>query len=182
MIHYQLQCAQGHGFDGWFKNSASFDDQAKAGFVACPSCNSTAVTRALMAPALGRGTRKFETSVKAEAAKPDQTQPDATPSAAGAVAESQDSLPIAASRGAAAAIAENGLPDNVRALLQRLRAEVERSCDYVGANFAEEARRIHYGETDPRGIYGEATATEAEALSEEGIDIGVLPWLPRSDS
>lgn len=181
MIHYQLQCAQGHGFDGWFKNSASFDDQAKAGFVACPSCNSTAVTRALMAPALGRGTRKFETPAKSEAARPDQPQPDTTrPSATGA--ENRDSLPVAVGSGGPAAIAENGLPDNVRALLQRLRAEVERSCDYVGTNFAEEARRIHYGETDPHGIYGEATATEAEALAEEGIDIGVLPWLPRSDS
>jgi hypothetical protein len=181
MIHYQLQCAEGHGFDGWFKDSASFDDQAEAGFVACPSCNSTTVSRALMAPSLGRGTRKFETSAKTAAPQPDQTQPDAARPAASS-ADHRDSLPIAASSGGAAAIAENGLPDNVRALLQRLRAEVERSCDYVGTNFAEEARRIHYGETNPHGIYGEATATEAEALSEEGIDIGVLPWLPRSDS
>ncbi|MCB8875466.1 DUF1178 family protein [Acidisoma silvae] len=167
MIHYQLQCHQGHAFDGWFKDSASFDDQAKAGFVSCPGCNSTEVTRALMAPSLGRGTKKFETAVpKAEAIKTD----------------SPDNRPVAAANPSIAAIAENGLPDNVRALLQRLRSEVERSCDYVGTEFAEEARRIHYGETDPHGIYGEATATEAEALAEEGIDIGVLPWLPRSDS
>ncbi|MCB8880880.1 DUF1178 family protein [Acidisoma cellulosilytica] len=167
MIHYQLQCHQGHAFDGWFKDSASFDDQAKAGFVNCPGCNSTEVTRALMAPSLGRGTKKFET-----------TAPKIEPPRA----DNRDSLPVAATGPTAAAIAENGLPDNVRALLQRLRSEVERSCDYVGAEFAEEARRIHYGETDPHGIYGEATATEAEALAEEGIDIGVLPWLPRSDS
>jgi hypothetical protein len=166
MIHYQLQCHQGHAFDGWFKDSASFDDQAKAGFVSCPGCNSTDVTRALMAPALGRGTKKFETAPKADLPRPDN----------------QDNLPTATANPAIAAIAENGLPDNVRALLQRLRSEVERSCDYVGDAFAEEARRIHYGETDPHGIYGEATATEAEALAEEGIDIGVLPWLPRSDS
>lgn len=166
MIHYQLQCPQGHAFDGWFKDSRSFDDQAKAGFVNCPNCNSTEITRALMAPSLGRGTKKFET-----ASKPEPPRGDA-----------KENPPAVAHAPAAAAIAENGLPDNVRALLQRLRSEVERSCDYVGSEFAEEARRIHYGETDPHGIYGEATATEAEALAEEGIDIGVLPWLPRSDS
>jgi hypothetical protein len=166
MIHYQLQCHQGHAFDGWFKDSASFDKQAKIGLVACPGCNSTDVSRALMAPSLGRGTKKFDTAPKAEAPRP----------------EAKENLPAVATGPSAAAIAENGLPDDVRALLQRLRAEVERSCDYVGTEFAEEARRIHYGETDPRGIYGEATATEAEALAEEGIDIGVLPWLPRSDS
>lgn len=66
--------------------------------------------------------------------------------------------------------------------LGEMRRAVEENCDYVGERFAEEARRIHYGETDPRGIYGEATAEQAEALHEEGVTFQRIPWLPRSDS
>jgi len=66
--------------------------------------------------------------------------------------------------------------------LRELRREVERNCDYVGDRFAEEARRIHYGETDPHNIYGEATSDEAASLSEEGIGFGRIPWLPREDA
>jgi hypothetical protein len=66
--------------------------------------------------------------------------------------------------------------------LAELRQSVEKNCDYVGPRFAEEARKIHYGETDPRGIYGEATPTEAEALNEEGVAFQRVPWLPRANS
>ena len=52
MIHYQLRCAGGHDFDGWFRDSAAFDAQAKAGFVECPTCGGTEVAKRLMAPAI----------------------------------------------------------------------------------------------------------------------------------
>ena len=65
---------------------------------------------------------------------------------------------------------------------QELRRKVEESCDYVGERFAEEARRIHYGECKPRDIYGEASASEAEALREEGVSFQSLPTLPRANS
>lgn len=65
--------------------------------------------------------------------------------------------------------------------LRELRAKVEADCDYVGPGFAEEARRIHYGETEPHGIYGETSDAEAEALDEEGIEFAKIPWLPRHD-
>ena len=74
------------------------------------------------------------------------------------------------------------IPDAVRAALQRLRQEVEAHCEYVGTEFAEEARRIHHGEADRRGIYGESSEEEAEALAEEGIDIARIPWVRRTDS
>ena len=64
-----------------------------------------------------------------------------------------------------------------RALLE-LRRQVESNCDYVGARFPEEARRIHYGESGPRGIYGETTSEEAEALKDEGVEVQRIPWLP----
>ena len=66
--------------------------------------------------------------------------------------------------------------------LGELRRAVEGNCDYVGDRFAEEARRIHYGETDPRGIYGEASAGDVAELKEEGVTIHRIPWLPRTDS
>lgn len=164
MIHYQLRCGGDHAFDGWFKDSAAFETQAQHGLIACPECGDTGVSRALMAPAV-------------------VTARPAAPRPAPAVDES--SPPRPGSRpgptpGEAAPAA--GLPDAVRAALQRLRAEVEKRCDYVGADFAEEARRIHRGESEARGIYGEALPDQAEALAEEGIEVAQIPWLPRAES
>ena len=74
------------------------------------------------------------------------------------------------------------MPAQLRALLARMRAEVEKNCDYVGQDFAEEARKIHNGEAEARGIYGETTDSEAEALKEDGIEFARLPWVPPSDA
>jgi hypothetical protein len=63
-------------------------------------------------------------------------------------------------------------------MVRKLREHVETNADYVGDRFAEEARRIHYGEKDPRGIYGEATIEDAVELHDEGIDVLPLPKLP----
>ena len=157
MIHYQLQCADGHGFDGWFKDSASFEQQARRGLLECPVCGDSRVERALMSPSVPRkGGARREVVVAAD------PQPAASPAPAPAVVAGR-------------------LPDHVRAMLQRLRAEVEKNCDYVGDGFADEARRIHRGESDRRGIYGEASPTEAEALADEGIEIARIPWVPRAD-
>ncbi len=67
-------------------------------------------------------------------------------------------------------------------LLRALRRQVEENCDNVGDQFAEEARKMHYGEAERRDIYGDATAEQAEELREEGIEFGQIPWLPRHDS
>src|SRR5262245_52781111 len=66
--------------------------------------------------------------------------------------------------------------------LAELRSKIEANCDYVGDKFAEEARRIHYGETERRDIYGEASDDEAKDLHEEGVEFARIPWLPRHDS
>lgn len=68
-------------------------------------------------------------------------------------------------------------PAQMKAMLLTLRRQVEQNCDYVGERFAEEARRIHYREVDPHGIYGEATLEESEALRDEGIEFGQIPWV-----
>jgi hypothetical protein len=161
MIHYDLRCSAGHEFDGWFKDSAAYEKQAKAGFVECPVCGGTEVSKRLMAPAIPK---KGRTRVK-EAPPAPATAPPA---------------PSASPQGGTQAAA-GPVPAQVVALLQRMRAEVEKHCDYVGKEFAEEARKIHRGESDPRGIYGEASDAEAEALKDEGIEVARIPWVPRAD-
>ena len=73
------------------------------------------------------------------------------------------------------------MPKELREALLKVRAEVEKNCEHVGDKFADEARKIHYGESDKRGIYGETSDEEAEALAEEGIEFGRLPWIPRGN-
>ena len=152
MIHYQLRCAHDHEFDGWFKDSATFDKQAKRGLVECPICGDTKVTRALMAPAVSTREVAVQAPPQHEAPAPTQAEPP-----------------------------PQRMPAQVVAMLQRMRAEVEKNCDYVGPGFAEEARRMHRGESDKRGIYGETTKDQAEALADEGIEVASSPWVPRAD-
>ncbi len=73
-------------------------------------------------------------------------------------------------------------PAQLRTALVELRRQIEKNCDYVGPGFAEEARRIHYGEVDPHGIYGEASVEESRELSDEGIEVGRVPWISPSDA
>ena len=159
MIHYQLRCSADHAFDGWFRDSAAFDAQAGRGMVECPICGDTRVNRALMAPRIAKSRPVLDGRTGEAAATPPAMAPGKPAGEKGAV-----------------------LPDKVRAALQRLRSEVEHSCDYVGPDFAEEARRIHNGDADARGIYGESTPEQAEALADEGIEVARIPWLPRADS
>ena len=70
----------------------------------------------------------------------------------------------------------------MRQHLQEVRSKVEANCDYVGDKFADEARKIHYGETEARGIYGEATDEQHQDLVDEGVEVARIPWLPRSDA
>lgn len=165
MIHYQLRCNAGHEFDGWFKDSEGFEVQSEAGLVACPSCGTSMVTRALMAPAIARKNRKLPAAEIESQAVLEAEPPAALPV--------EPTLPKATG---------GEIPDTVRGALQKLRAEVEKNCDYVGADFAEEARRIHYGEAPSRGIYGESSDEDVEALAEDGIAFARIPWVPRNDS
>ncbi len=68
------------------------------------------------------------------------------------------------------------------AFASEVRRHVEDNCDYVGPDFAEEARKIHYGETEARGIYGEANDKDAKSLDDEGIEVQRIPWAPREDA
>lgn len=157
MIHYQLRCDSGHAFESWFRSSETFDTQSRAGLVECPACGSTAVRRGLMAPAIAK-------RAKGKASTPAPEPAEAPPPEV-----------------VAAGLPAPAMPAEMRAALQRMRAEVERNCDHVGPRFAEEARAMHRGDVPPRGIYGETTPDQAEALADEGITVARIPWLPRAD-
>ena len=166
MIKYQLICDKSHEFEGWFGDSAAFESQQESGLLTCPVCGSANVRRALMAPNLASPkTRKTDLAEQQPSAQPEpQPQPQAPQQASAA-------LPPAAAR------KMQELMSEMRALQTRIREE----CRDVGNDFAEEARKIHYGEVEPEGIYGQATAEEREALDEEGIEIMDMPWLPKDN-
>jgi len=160
MIHYTLVCSQAHEFDGWFASSSGFDAQAARGLVECPVCGDKHVTRGLMAPAI-----PAKSNARSELVPVPAERPVAAESPAQNVATVGEQM-----------------PDQLRAALQKLRAEVERNCDYVGTDFAEEALRMHKGESEHRAIYGQTTEAQAEALQEEGVPIAMIPWVAPADS
>jgi hypothetical protein len=160
MIHYTLVCSQAHEFDGWFASSAAFDAQAERGLVECPVCADKQVTRGLMTPSVpAKSNTRAAGVVQKVEPQADQEQPARS-----------------------VAVSGREMPDQVRAALQKLRAEIERHADYVGEDFAEEALRQHRGEADRRAIYGEASDEQAEALLEEGVQVARIPWVSRADS
>ena len=167
MILYRLRCSQGHEFDSWFKDSKTYERQEKKSLVGCAVCGDAKVTRALMAPRLG-----IKGNKKTNAVTPVDTLVEAPPvTPPPEVQQAQQQM---------AAIARQ-MPKELREALVKVRSEIEKNCEHVGDNFAEEARKIHYGESDKRGIYGETSDQEAEALAEEGIEFGRLPWVPRGN-
>ena len=66
MIRYQLVCNKNHGFEGWFRDSAAYDAQAKKGLLSCPSCNSKKIAKAPMAPAVSKKGELAEAAAKAK--------------------------------------------------------------------------------------------------------------------
>jgi hypothetical protein len=73
-------------------------------------------------------------------------------------------------------------PAQLRHMLQAVRRHVESSCENVGDRFAEEARAIHRGDAEARGIYGDATQEEAQALADDGIEVARIPWVAPNDA
>ena len=66
--------------------------------------------------------------------------------------------------------------------ITKIQKELEKNFENVGTRFPEEARKIHYGETKSRGIYGEASAEDAKELIDEGLEIATIPWHKRRTS
>ena len=159
MIRYSLVCEREHAFDAWFKNSADYDKQAKRGLVSCPACASTKVEKSLMAPSLGAGAKKKSSGAI-------ETPP---PAAETPAAPAEQTAPVAMM---------SPQEKEFRAKLKELRDHLVKNADNVGRKFPEEARKMHYGETELRSIYGEASTEDAKALQDEGIEFHPLPVLP----
>jgi len=168
MILYDLNCAKGHAFESWFANSAAFDKQQNRGLIACPVCGSTKVEKAIMAPRLTRSDagERAKTIETTEARSAAPTPPTPVPTMP----------PVTPGKGAVAMMSP---PEReLRQKLKELRDHVTKNANYVGAQFPEQARKMHYGEIEHRSIYGEASAEDAKALHEEGIEFHPLPILP----
>ena len=76
------------------------------------------------------------------------------------------------------ALAMNAEQQRIMSEMKALSEKLRENADYVGDKFAEEARKIHFGETEARGIYGEATADEAKDLVEDGVPFMPIPVFP----
>ena len=137
MIRFSLICDHDHEFEAWFRSNDDFDTQKKRGFVDCPTCGSSKVQKALMAPAVSTGKKREKI-----------------------------------------ALAMNEMQKKAMAEIKALSEKIRENADYVGDRFAEEARKIHFGETEARGIYGEATLDEAKSLAEDGVGFMPIPVFP----
>lgn len=138
MILFDLKCRHDHVFEAWFKDSATYEEQAASRKIACPICGSRKVTKAPMAPRVAKNGES-----------------------GGPPAEVNEAM------------------SRYIAGIEEIRRHVEEHCEDVGDRFAEEARKIHYGEVEKRGIYGEATDAEATELADEGVEFHRLPMPPK---
>ena len=153
-----LRCANGHGFEGWFASEDDYMEQNGRSAIECPLCADHVISRMPSAPRLNLNTSRGS----AEPTLPLQRKP-----APGGAAPAGGNLQTTA------------VPADLQAAwLQTVRHLMENTDD-VGDRFAEEARRMHYGEQPQRGIRGNASSEEREALREEGIDTVSIP-LPRA--
>jgi hypothetical protein len=155
MIRYTLACDKGHQFESWFADSAAYDKQAKRKLVSCPVCGSAKVDKTIMAP-------RVSTSKKRAKATTETPAPVAAEN-------TQENSPVAMI---------SPQEQEFRTKLKELREHLTKNSDNVGAKFPEEARKMHYGETEHRSIYGEATPQDAKEMLEEGIEFHPIPVLP----
>ena len=152
-----LCCTREHRFEGWFVSEEDFQQQMDGGLLVCPICADVGITRLPSAPRLNMSRDR-------SVAIAEQVAADAASSSAG-------------TKRAATELAA-GPAMVMHKLWQEAVQHVIANTDDVGDRFAEEARRMHYGETDERGIRGQATPEEAESLREEGIEVMALPLPP----
>ncbi len=150
MIVYDLSCEQGHRFEGWFGSSEDFASQQERGLVSCPTCGTENVTKAPMAPAVGRKGNQQQVSVRT----------GESPETGG---NGLSNIPMT--------------PEVAQAIdkLAKAQAKALKDSTWVGKDFAEQSRAMHYGERDHAAIHGEATLEEARELLDEGVPVAPLP-------
>jgi hypothetical protein len=153
MIAFDLHCSGGHRFEGWFASSVDYDRQQAGGLISCPVCDDRGVQKALSVPNVGR---KGNQAVEVAANNPAPAEP---------VSGEVMNAPT--------------LPPAMVEMMHKLAAaqtDMLKESQWVGREFAETARAIHYGEESERRIHGETSVDEAEALADEGISVAPLPF------
>ena len=174
MIKYSLRCSSNHHFESWFKDSSTFEGLREDGHVSCPLCGDWDVHKALMTPHLANNAGKNR-GAEQEVLPPSKEislKSDPAESASETIGPI-DTIPRAPKAG-------EPMPsqEEITAAFQffaKLKRHVEETHEDVGEEFADEARKIHYGETRERGIYGHADQDDVEELIEEGIVVMPLP-------
>jgi len=147
MIVFDLCCATGHRFEGWFASSTDFMSQGENGLLTCPECGSADVAKAPMAPSVPvKGNKRREVVPSASTGRP--------------VSNAELAPEVIKAMKALAKAQTKALKDST----------------WVGDKFAEKSRAMHYGETDSATIHGQATFKEAKELADEGIAVAPLPF------
>ena len=183
MILFDLLCSKGHGFEAWFRDGDSFDRLAAVGEIQCAVCGDTEVRKALMAPNISPSKAA---GMSSERDQGEEASPTSESQGREATASTDSDGPVALQEhpGPLSDPANAAVPEKVAKAMQMLRevqTHIETNFDHVGKRFAEEARKMHYGEAEKRSIYGEATKDEAAELLDEGIEVDQMPWLtPRN--
>ena len=157
MINYSLICNKDHKFEAWFRSYDEYNKQIKLGLLNCPVCGEKKVSKALMAPAV-QSSKNKEKERKSNKVDLENLNKDKE----------------------IASIAPNS--EQVRIALKMIKSYVEKNCENVGDNFAQEARSIHYDNKTSKGIYGKASSAETSELLEEGIDVITLPWAKKTEN
>jgi hypothetical protein len=170
MIVFDLHCGAGHVFEAWLASSATYETQRASGLLACPMCGSTQISKAVMAPAVaakGNQTRQTKTPANHEEASPVVEAIPSTQAASSAVP-----LPVSSQPSPEAKL------QMAQFMTEMAQAQARALADsrWVGGDFAEQARAMHYGEADHAPIHGTTSPDEARALAEEGLPVAALPF------
>lgn len=148
---FDLQCPQGHVFEGWFRGVHGFEEQERRGLLSCPVCNSTDISRKLSAARLNIS-RSAQPPASSDPSSQNKAQPVSRP----------DEATLAR------------LGQMQAQWLKHMREVVSQSED-VGEQFAQHARDMHAGRTQERPIRGTVTQEERRELADEGVDVLLVP-------
>jgi len=183
MISFDLLCPAGHRFEGWFGSSDDYNKQMKSGLVACPSCGSAEITKALTAPNIGPKSNQIQRS-----APPSPADDAALPGRHSAAVATSDPSDVSGPQ--APSEVDTETVSNMPVITPKMEKMIEKMAtlqqkaleksEWVGRKFADEARAIHYGESEERLIHGDASPEEAEELAEEGVSVAplIFPYIP----
>jgi hypothetical protein len=164
-----------HTFEGWFGSEEDYQSQRERGLVACPMCANSEVRKLPSAPRLNLGAtepKQVNTGAPHEHQESDGASvegPSHLPAISNPTPDpaNSSSLPVA-----------HANPESMQlmqAAWMKMVKHVMANTEDVGKNFAEEARKMHYGESEERNIRGKASFEETQELLDEGIDVLPLP-------